>query len=39
MYWAFLDYLIERASERYLEGLRCNFERLAESGKKLEGSH
>lgn len=39
MYWAFLDYLIERASERYLEGLRCNFERLAESEKKLEGSH
>ena len=39
MYWAFLDYLIERASERYLEGLRCNFECLAESEKKLKGSH
>ena len=29
LYWAFLDYLLERASEKYLEGLRCNFMYLA----------
>lgn len=34
LYWAFLDYLLERASEKYLEGLRCNFMHLAHAMKK-----
>lgn len=34
LYWAFLDYLLERASEKYLEGLHCNFRHLAQAMKK-----
>lgn len=38
LYWAFLDYLLERASEKYLEGLCCNFIHLAHANQKIKGS-